>query len=561
MPAPARTDAPADLVLSGGRVFTADRRRPWASAVAIRGERIVAVGDTAAVAALVGPATRRADLAGRLLVPGFQDAHIHTMSAGLASFTCDLHELRGEAAYGVAIAAWAAAHPDAPWVVGEGWSMDDFAGGNPRREALDAAVPDRPAFLWSRDGHSGWTNTRALELAGIGRDSPDPPGGWVVRDADGAPTGTVHEGAVAPLVALIPPDTPDQREQAVLASQARLHAFGVTAWQEVSVRPPDLEAWLALAARGSAGGLTGRVVAGLYLDRDGADGGFEQVVAMRARAGGAAGRGRFRATHVKLFQDGIVENFTAAMLEPYHGIEDGSGDRRGASVVPPERLNADVARLDALGFHVHIHAIGDRAVREGLDAVEAAIRTNPPRDRRHQLAHIQVIHPDDIARFASLGVIPNGQPYWACREGQMDRLTIPFLGPVRTAWQYPFRSLVDAGASLAFGSDWMVSTPNPLLEIEVAVTRVSDAHRNERPAFLPEQRLDLATALTAFTAGSAQANGLDAETGTIEVGKAADLALIDRDLFDPAAGPIGDARVLLTLVGGDAVFEDPALEA
>ena len=558
MPATAESDGPTDLVLSGGRVFTADPRRPWASAVAVRGERIAAVGDAAAVAPLVGPATRRVDLAGRLLVPGFQDAHIHAMSAGLANFACDLHELRGEAAYGVAIAAWAAGHPDARWVVGEGWSMDDFAGGNPRREALDAAVPDRPAFFWSRDGHSGWTNTRALELAGISRDTPDPPDGWIVRDADGAPTGTVHEGAVAPLVALIPPDTPEQRELAVLASQARLHAFGVTAWQEMSVRPPDLEAWLAVAR---AGRLTGRVVGGLYLDRDQADGGFEQVVAMRARAGGAAGTGRLRATHVKLFQDGIIENFTAAMLDPYHGINDGSGDRRGASVVPPERLNADVARLDALGFHVHIHAIGDRAVRESLDAVEAAIRTNPPRDRRHQLAHIQVIDPDDIARFASLGVIANGQPYWACGEGQMERLTIPFLGPERTAWQYPFRSLVDVGAPLAFGSDWMVSTPNPLLEIEVAVTRVSDAHRNERAAFLPEQRLDLTTALTAFTAGSAWANGLDAETGTIEVGKAADLALIDRDLFDPAAGPIGDARVLLTLVGGEAVFVDPALEA
>jgi predicted amidohydrolase YtcJ len=300
-------------------------------------------------------------------------------------------------------------------------------------------------------------------------------------------------------------------------------------------------------------------VGALSLERDAPGGGFDRLVEGRERASGAAGTGRFRATHVKLFQDGIVENFTAAMLDPYLDASGAPTTNRGSSVVPADQLRDEVARMDALGFHVHIHAIGDRGVRESLDAFEAARGANGPADRRHQIAHIQVIHPDDVPRFGALGVIPNAQPYWACREESQELLNIPFLGPERTTWQYPFASLVRTGARLALGSDWSVSTPNPLREMELAVTRVSDEHRDAEP-FLPEERIDLATAVRAFTAGSAYANGLEADTGTIEVGKLADLAVVDRDVFQPGAGPIGDGRVLLTIVGGEAVFEDPALD-
>ena len=541
----------ADLVLTGGHVFTADPAMPRAEAVAVAGGRIVAVGSATDLAGTIGPRTRVVRLDGRLLVPGFGDAHIHSMSAGLARLTCDVYELDGLDAYQATIADWAAAHPGEPWVTGEGWSMDDFPGGNPRREDLDTAVPDRPAFLWSRDGHTGWANSRALALAGIDAATPDPPGGVIIRDADGSPAGALHEDAVDAVLALLPPDSAAEREAAILDSQAHLHGLGLTAWQEMSVGPGELDAWLAVAGRGE---LTARVVGALLLRRDTPGNGIDELVAIRAR--GSAGR--FRASHVKVFQDGIVENFTAAMLDPYLDERGHETYNRGTGVVPPDRLREDVVRLDALGFHVHVHAIGDRGVRETLDAFEAARSANGRTGNRHQVAHIQVIHPADIPRFAALDVIANAQPYWACHEGQMERLTIPFLGAERATWQYPFRSLVDAGATLAMGSDWRVSTPNPLREIEVAVTRVSDRNR-EREPFLPWERLDLATALTAFTMGSAVANGLDTETGSIAVGKLADLALIDRDLFAPAAGPIGDARVLLTLVEGAAVFEDPEL--
>jgi hypothetical protein len=253
---------------------------------------------------------------------------------------------------------------------------------------------------------------------------------------------------------------------------------------------------------------------------------------------------------------GVLETFTGAMLDPYLDGHGRATEKRGISFIDPEILAAAVTRLDAAGLQPHFHAIGDRAVREGLDAVEAARSANGPTDTRPHMAHIQVIHPDDVARFATLDVVANAQPLWACHEGQMDELTIPFLGPERAAWQYPFRSLLRSGARLAMGSDWSVSTPNPLLEMEVAVNRVWPESRGRAEPFLAEERISLEDAIRAFTIGSAFVNHLDAETGSIEVGKLADLAVIDRDALAPDADPIGDARVVLTTVGGQVVFED-----
>jgi hypothetical protein len=262
---------------------------------------------------------------------------------------------------------------------------------------------------------------------------------------------------------------------------------------------------------------------------------------------------------VKLMQDGVLENFTGAVIEPYLGPNGQPTDNRGLSQIDPEALKRYVARLDALGFQAHFHAIGERAVREALDSVEAARAANGPSDTRPHIAHIQVIHPDDLDRFRVLDVAANAQPYWACHEGQMDNLTIPFLGPERAAWQYPFRSLLNAGAVLVMGSDWSVSTANPLLEMEVAVTRIWDEHRGERPPFLPTEGIALVDALAGFTSGTAWVNHLEHEVGSLEVGKAADIVVLDRDLFDRSVGAIGEARVVGTFVDGSAIFEEPAL--
>lgn len=548
-------DRPADLVLSGGRIATMDPARSWATAVAVRDGRIVAVGGDTAVARLIGPASRVVALRGRTVTPGFGDAHVHPVMAGLDMVLCDLTGRRGLDDYLAVIADYAAAHPDRPWIQGGGWSMSDFPGGVPRREDLDRVVSARPASLSSRDGHTTWVNSRALELAGISAETPDPPGGRIDRDADGRPVGSLQEAATELVDRLIPPATTDDLVAALRRAQAHLHAFGVTTWQDAIVIPDEAEiAYTTLAGRGE---LTGRVVGALWWERSRGGDQIDDLVERRARTA----IGRYAPTSVKIMQDGVLENFTGAVLEPYLDANGRPTTNRGISQVDPEALKSHVTRLDALGFQVHFHAIGERAVREALDAVEAARRTNGPTDTRPHIAHIQVIHPDDIRRFRELGVAANAQPYWACREAQMDDLTIPFLGDERASWQYPFRSLRAAGATLAMGSDWRVSTANPLLEMEVAVNRIADYHRGEKPAFLPDERIELVDALAAFTAGTAWVNHLEAEVGSLERGKAADLVVLDRDLFDRGAGAIGDARVVGTFIDGAVVFEDRALES
>ena len=545
-------DRPADLVLTGGRIATMDAARSWASALAVRDGRIVAVGADAAVATHIGPSTRVIALRGRTVTPGFQDAHVHPVHGGLAQLRCELHETRGRDEVLATIAEYAASHPDVPWIQGGGWYMADFPGGTPRREDLDTLVPDRPVFLTNRDGHGAWVNSAALALAGIDATTADPGDGRIERDTDGSPTGTLHEGAMALVTRLLPDDSPADLEAALRLGQAYLHSLGITAWQDAIVEPHTEErAYVALASRGE---LTARVVGAMWWERHRGPEQIEEFVARRE----ATSIGRYRATSVKLMMDGVLENFTGALIDPYLDGQGGTTTNRGLSQIDPEGLLTWVPQLDALGFQPHFHAIGDRAVRESLDAVAAARAANGPSDTRPHIAHIQVIHPDDIGRFRELDVAANAQPLWACHEGQMDDLTIPFLGD-RWTWQYPFRSLRAAGAVLAMGSDWSVSSPDPMLEMELAVERVWYENRGTKEPLLPDERLELIDALAAFTAGSAWVNHLD-DTGTLEVGKLADLAVLDRDLFDRAAGAIGDTRVVGTFVEGVAVYEDAALE-
>jgi len=540
---------PADLVLTGAAVYTADAVRSWAGAVAVRSGRIVAVGSEAEIRPFAGRRTRVLELPGRMVVPGFQDAHVHPPMGGLYSIRCDLHGVFDRESYVRVIARYAEEHPDSDWIVGGGWSMDAFPGGTPEKAILDALVPDRPVFLKNRDGHGAWVNSQALAIAGVTRETADPPDGRIERDAGGEPTGTLQEGAMALVELILPATTEEEWEEAVLAAQAHLHALGITAWQDAWVTPETQRVYRALAERGQ---LTARVVGALWWERDRGEEQVEELIERREEGS----VGHLRCGTVKIMQDGVMENFTAGLLEPYLDTEGRRTENRGIGMVEAEALKRHVTRLDREGFQVHIHAIGDRAVREALDAFEAAQRANGLADHRHHIAHIQLIDPADIPRFRALGVVANAQPFWAVESGYIRDLTLPFLGPERSRWLYPFASLRRAGAVLAFGSDWTVSTADPLLEMEVAVNRVRPDARHEAP-FLPEERLDLPAALAAFTIGSAYVNHLDDETGSIEPGKLADLVVLDRDLFAPDAGPIGDARVLLTLSEGEAVYADP----
>jgi predicted amidohydrolase YtcJ len=547
------TTNPADLVLTGGRIQTMDRARSVAAGVAVRDGVIVAVGEDRAVRALVGPRTRVLALRGRTVTPGFGDAHVHPVEAGVGRLRCSLEGADGLTDYLEIVATYAAKHPDRPWIVGEGWSMTDFPGGVPDRSDLDRVSPDRPVYLESRDGHTAWVNTKALDLAGIIAETVDPPDGRIDRDRDGRPSGALQEGATALVERLLPITTPDELVAGLRLAQYELHALGVTNWQDAIVKPGESE--LAYTTLAGLGELTGRVTAALWWERDRGLEQIDELVERRARTASD----RYAPTSVKFMLDGVLENFTGAVLEPYLDADGRPTANRGLSQIDPAILVDAVTRLDALDFQPHFHAIGERAVREGLDAVEAARRANGPSDTRPHIAHIQVIHPDDLGRFRELGVVANAQPFWACHDDQMDVLTIPFLGPERSGWQYPFRSLLAAGATLAMGSDWSVSTADPLLEMEVAVDRARHDAVPAREPFLPDERIALIDALAAFTNGTAWVNHLETVVGSIEVGKAADLVVLDRDPFDRSEGAISEARVDGTFIDGNLVYHTQGL--
>ncbi|HWB37409.1 MAG TPA: amidohydrolase, partial [Rugosimonospora sp.] len=537
----------AETVFVGGRTFLTDPLpgvgrpaggAPSAVGVAVRAGRIVAVAPDEQLRDLVGPGTEVVDLAGGLLVPGFVDAHAHPVFAGAQLLGCSLERAADPESYVDAVRDYATTHPERAWITGGGWSMEAFPGGTPTRALLDAVVPDRPVYLPNRDYHGAWVNSVALRLAGIDRTTPDPADGRIEREAGGEPTGMLHEGAATLVARLVPEPTAADEDAAFDLAQRHLFALGVTGWQDAIVgdylgqRDP-YETYLRAAADGR---LRARVVGALWWDRAR---GPEQVPALRARRerANAEGAGRFVAGTVKIMQDGVAENFTAAMTVPYRDARGRATGNAGLSFVDPALLAEAVTVLDDAGFQVHFHALGDRAVREALDAVAVATAhngtghngagRNGTGDRRHHLAHLQVVHPDDVPRFAALSVAATVQALWACHEPQMDELTIPFLGGDLARHQYPFGDLWRAGATLAAGSDWPVSSPNPWWAAKVAVTRVAAGGEPELAPFLPAQALDLGTFLAAYTAGSAWVNHLDGVTGAIRPGLAADLVVVD----------------------------------
>ncbi len=537
----------ADLVLVGADVYTLDPRRPWATAVAVRAGAISYVGDEAGARELVGRRTEVLNLPGSLVLPGFQDAHCHPASAGRDRLRIDLRAHHDAGAYRAVVAEYARTHPDEPVLAGSGWSMDAFAGGNPRRELLDDLVPDRPVFLMNRDGHDAWLNGAALALGGITKDTPDPWDGRIERNADGSPTGALHEGAATRFRdSYLPPATDAVLEAALLESQRYLHSLGITALQDANVSPQLLAVYRSMAERDL---LTMKVVASLWYRREE---GVKQVEALaEQRRWGTFGP--IDAGTVKIMVDGILENGSAAVHDHYLDGAGRSTGGNGTLFLEPDELAAAVRSLDAEGFQVHFHAIGERAVQVSLDACEAARHANGRRDARHHVAHLELIAPGDVPRFAALDVVANCQPLWACSSPQVMELTVPVVGEERAGELYRFGDLERAGAMLAFGSDWGVSSPDPLVQLEVATTRVSPHDRAGEP-LLAGQRLTLASAVEAFTLGSALVNRREDVSGSIEIGKAADLAVVDRNLFDGGAGPIGEAAVDLTVAGGVIVY-------
>lgn len=546
----------ADLVFTGGSVYSDGLRSSVSADVAVRDGVIVGVGHASHIRTLIGPLTRVVDITGQALLPGFQDSHVHPIMAGIELLQCDLSPAANADECIELIRAYAAANPDEPWILGGGWAMEYFEGGTPTRQLLDAVVADRPVLLSNRDHHGAWANSLALELAGITASTPDPEDGRIERDAQGAPTGTLHEGAVSLVDGVRPSVSADAAYEGLLAAQSVLLSLGITSWQDamvgaVSGLDDSLDVYIRALEENT---LVGRVVAALWWERAQ---GLEQVAGLRERRARVEALGlpqRLRADTVKVMVDGVAENFTAAMSRPYLDADGKVTDNSGHSFVPAESLKLIASAVEAAGFQLHFHALGDRAVTESLDAIEAARRHNRPADARHQLAHLQVVGDADVPRFGELGAVANVQSLWACHEQQLDELTLPFLQDELAERQYPFGDLSRAGTKFAAGSDWPVSSPNPFDAIQVAVTRVK-AGSDLVPLGGLEQALDLRTILNAYTSGGAWVNGRDDSTGRISEGYLADLVVLDRDPFTVRPAELGRIRVVSTWIDGACVHE------
>ena len=533
-------------LLTNGPVF--DGRRYFAAVggvVVVDGviDRILGVGESCPDADIV------IDQRGGLLTPGFIDAHVHAVQGGLERIRCDLSHLADRDSYLAAIGAYADAHPDLPWIVGGGWSMGAFPGGTPLAADLDRVVPERPVFLPNRDHHGAWVNSAALALAGITAATPDPADGHFERDADGQPTGTLHEGAMDLVARHLPATSSEELMAALMEGQAYLHSVGVTGWQDAIIGEYAgiADAGPTYLAAAQDGTLRADVVGALWWDRERGVEQIPELVATRE----ALSHGRFRATSVKVMQDGVPENGTASMSQPYLDRCGHATRNRGHSFVRPDLLVEAAPELARAGFQIHVHAIGDEAVTEALDALEAVSRVVPGGSLRHHIAHVQFVRPADRARFGALGVAATIQALWACRDEEMTELVIPQVGEERAGWQYPFAALVGGGAPLAAGSDWPVSTPDPWQALHVAVNRTDPTYGGE--PLNPDQALDLATALSAYTAGSAWVNHRD-NAGVIAPGYVADLVLHYRDPFAAPTSEIAATQVVSTWIDGVEVY-------
>jgi hypothetical protein len=551
----------AELVLVNGKIRTPAHPSGFTRAAAISGGTMLALCGDDEIRDFIGPFTRVVDLRGRLAIPAFGDAHVHPVQGGLESLRCDLTSHKTRAGYLDAVAAYCAAQATG-WVLGGGWSMPAFPGGTPAAADLDAVTGSRPAFLPNRDHHSAWVNSAALAIAGVTRDTRDPDDGRIERDHEGNPTGALHDGAMRLVADNVPPPSRAELTAGLLAAQRYLHSLGITSIQDACVGEageisiPDAFATYRAAATDRL--LTCRVTGALWWDRLR---GLHQLDILQERREQADGGGYFRATSVKLMLDGVCETFTAAMGEPYldgHGNVTGHA---GSLFIEPDELAEITGKLADLGFQMHFHAIGDRAVSAALDAL-SALPDGLRASGRHHIAHLQFIRPADIERFAQLGVVANFQPLWACKDEQNDRLTVPFVGLGRANWQYRIWSLLRLGTRLAFGSDWPVSSADPLQELHVAVNRVLSTRLGKPGSaettapLLPAEAIALDAGLEAFTRGVAYVNHEEDVAGTLEPGKVADVAVLDQDLFTIAPGAIGDTSVALTIAGGKVVHGD-----
>jgi len=528
----------ADLVILNGKVWTVDPAHPRAEAVAIVGERIAAVGTTAEIRSWVGPATRTINANGKSVLPGFIDVHVHFSSGGAEISGVQLHDAATPAEFARRIGEHARRLPKGEWILGGTWDHELWGGTLPTHEWIDKLTPDNPVFVSRYDGHMALANSLALRLAGVTRETPTPPGGTIVKDAQGNPTGLLKDAAMAPVERVIPEPTEEQRLRAIRAAMAEARRFGVTGIHDIS-STEDVRAYQKLAARGE---LTLRVYCITPI----------QQWEAPARAGILASFGNqwIHLGALKGFADGSLGSTTALFFEPYNDAPETSG-LLNAMMFPEGNMLKMALGADPAGLQLAIHAIGDKANRIILDIYAEVERQDGRRERRLRIEHAQHVRPQDFADFARLGVIASVQPYHAIDDGRWAEKRI---GHERCKTTYAFRTFLDRGVRLAFGSDWTVAPLNPLLGLYAAVTRATLDGKNPGGWF-PEQKISLAEAIEAYTMGSAYAEFRENEKGSLAPGKLADVVVLDADLFAIPPEKIRDVKVRATLVGGKIVYE------
>jgi predicted amidohydrolase YtcJ len=548
----------ADMVIVNARIYTVNPQQPWADALAIVGDRIVAVGSMRDIAASRGPSTRAIDAQGHLVLPGFTDCHIHFLDGSLSLLQVNLDEAKTVGEIQRKVKAYADAHPDLPWVLGRGWNYAVFnPSGLPDKSYLDQVIPGRPVYLESFDGHTWWANSKALQLAGVTRDTSDPAGGTIVRDArTGEPTGAIKEDAADDVVRrVIPPPGHEQVVAALLGGMREANRAGLVraiSPDGVSVQGGDFRALEVYDELRRSGRLTVRFDIALRLQPPALTKNEVQRI--------EAARGRYHddwlsAGKAKFFLDGVIETRTAAMLAPYVG-----DSRSGGLLWDPVQYRDAVSQLDRQGVQIFTHAIGDRAIRLALDAYENAQKANQTHDARHRIEHIEDASAPDILRFGKLGVIASFQPLHAYPDEDVLRIWSGNIGPERAQRGFAWRSVANAGGALAFGSDWPIVTLNPWPGVQNAVTRQTTA--GDPPGgWLPKERISLDDAIKGYTLGAAFAGHREKTEGSLEPGKMADLIVLSQDLFKIEPSGIAKTEVLLTMVGGKVVYQSSAWPA
>jgi predicted amidohydrolase YtcJ len=535
----------ADFVVVGAPIYTVDACRSWAQAMAVKDGKIVFVGDEQHSRSFIGDKTRLLKLNGGMILPGFHDCHVHPLESGVEQQQLTLEDCSSIEQLWHKVKDYGNKVPVASWVVASGWQLPLFPNANPTNEMLDKITGDRPAILISQDAHSALVNSVALKRAGISKDTPDPPHGKIERNEAGIPTGTLRESAIELVQKLAPRPDAALRREGLLYALKLASSFGITSMQDAHACEEYLRTYRTVEDEGK---LTSRIVTALGVDLEKDASQVNDFVRLRERYMSTL----VRPISAKIFADGVIESHTAALLEPYAD----QPANKGVLNFSPEELQEVVLRLDQSGFQVHVHAIGDRAVNETLNAFECARKANGMNDNRHQIAHLELIQQSDIPRFRALNVIANFQALWAFNDPYVVKSTVPAVGKERAARLYQIKSVLDTGAVVAGGSDWSVSSMNPLDAIQVGITRQGlDEEEQKKEPLAPSERVTLASMIAMYTINGAYDNHEEKTTGSIEAGKAADFIVLDRNLFELPATEIHKAHVVSTYLNGRNVFQ------